>query len=142
VDGPLLAEQLNEASLPGILAHPRTLELGAANGEGALRPGPEAAPPCPGVFLEVVDPKAYRPVTTGLRLLSLLRTLWPEDFSWRRYPTAANPTGEDHLRLLVGSEAVAKGLEDDPALITGELLTQWTHPTGWWARAQPHLLYP
>jgi uncharacterized protein YbbC (DUF1343 family) len=131
VESERLAGHVNEARPPGVLAYPRSLPT----------PSGEPAFLCPGVFLEVVDPNSHRPVALGLRLLVLLRTLWPEDFSWEPYPTAANPSGQDHLSTLLGSHQLAGILEDDPVALSEEAIREATAAPGWWERAEPHLLY-
>jgi uncharacterized protein YbbC (DUF1343 family) len=123
VDGGLLANHLNEEDPPGILAFPHTLDA------------------CPGVRLEVTDPRVHRPVALGLRVLALLRRLWPKAFAWRPYPTAANPGGEGHLLRLLGSRALVRNLEEDPGALDTLRLTHETRAEGWTARAKPHLLY-
>jgi uncharacterized protein YbbC (DUF1343 family) len=141
VDGPELAGHLNEVALPGLLAYSRTLDPSPSSTEPSACPGDLRGTSSPGVFLEVTDPGIHRPVATGLRLLSLLRTLWPTQFSWEPYSTAANPSGKDHLKRLVGSEVIANVLENDPGGVTSDLVQEWTDPGGWWERAEPHLLY-
>ena len=89
MDGAMGAKALNEAGIPGVRAHPHPLS-------------------CPGVRLEVTDPSSLRPVALGLRVLKLLSSLWPRDFQWGPYPTAANPSGEAHLTRLLGSAASAR----------------------------------
>ena len=121
------AAAVNDAGFPGVVAHPRELRR---DGET-----------CPGVWLEVTDPGALRPVSLGLRLLALLGTLWPEAFQWSPYPTAANPRGLDHLLRLTGSAETVQLLERSPASLTPERAAALTRVPGWWERAMPHLLY-
>jgi uncharacterized protein YbbC (DUF1343 family) len=141
LNGTLLAEQLNEAKLPGVLAHAHPLDISSPTNGMSGWPGGGGTPLCPGVRIEVTDPRAHRPVATGLRLLSLLSTLWPGEFSWGTYPTASNPTGEGHLQRLLGSRVVAHAMEADPAGVTEGRIREWTDPGDWWKRAEPHLLY-
>lgn len=141
LDPDLLAEHLEEGPFPGVLAHPLDLGLSPSRGLG---PGPGEDgedPSCPGILLEVTDPGAHRPVALGLRLLALLITLWPDEFSWAPYPTAANPSGEDHLQRLLGSRALASAFVSAPETISEEAIRDWTTAEGWWERAEPHLLY-
>jgi uncharacterized protein YbbC (DUF1343 family) len=121
------AAAVNDAGIPGVRARPRDL--------------PRNGTPCPGVILEVTDASALRPVYMGMRLLTLLRTFWPEKFEWAAYPTAVNPTGGDHLYRLLSSRALVSYLEKDPGDIGDARLRQWTRAQGWWERAEPHLLY-
>ncbi len=56
----------------------------------------------PGIHCEVKDPNNYDAVLNGLILLKLVKDLHPSQFQWAPYPTFANPTGENHLSLLMG----------------------------------------
>ena len=127
--GEQLAFTLNQFDPGGIRAHPHPLAL------------PGEATPCPGVLFEVTSPEEVRPVALGLRLLAVLRTLWPERFSWAPYPTAVNPSGRGHLLRLLAREEVAATLEEAPQRVDGRVLETWTQAPGWWTRAAPHLLY-
>jgi hypothetical protein len=55
-----------------------------------------------GFRIKIIDPTSYSAVMNGLLLLKLLKDLHPHDFKWMPYPTQANPTGENHLSLLLG----------------------------------------
>ena len=127
LDPGVCAAAVNDAGISGVRARPQDL--------------PRNDTPCPGVRLEVTDASALRPVYMGLRLLTLLRTFWPEKFEWAAYPTAVNPTGGDHLYRLLSSRALVSYLEKDPGDIGDARLRQWTRAQGWWERAEPHLLY-
>jgi uncharacterized protein YbbC (DUF1343 family) len=121
------AAAVNHAGFPGVRAHPR--ELRQRDGI------------CPGAEMEVTDPQLLRPVSLGLRLVALLSTLWPKGFRWSPYPTAANPGGQGHLLRLTGSAEAVRILEEAPGAMTLDRVTALTGAPGWWARAEPHLLY-
>ena len=55
-----------------------------------------------GIRIKVKDPYQYPAVMNGLVLLKLIKDLHPNDFRWMPYPTNANPSGENHLSLLLG----------------------------------------
>ena len=55
-----------------------------------------------GIRMKVKDPYHYPAVLNGLLLLKLIKDLHPNDFKWMPYPTNANPSGENHLSLLLG----------------------------------------
>jgi uncharacterized protein YbbC (DUF1343 family) len=55
-----------------------------------------------GIRIKVKDPYHYPAVMNGLLLLKLIKDLHPNDFKWMPYPTNANPSGENHLSLLLG----------------------------------------
>jgi uncharacterized protein YbbC (DUF1343 family) len=127
MDPALGAVELNSIGIPGIRAHVHDL----------LSDGTS----CPGIRLEVTDATTLRPVEMGLRLLTLLRTLWPSEFDWAPYPTVANPAGEDHLYRLLSSRTLVALLVGEPRRVQDARFEAWTRPEGWWERAEPHLLY-
>lgn len=124
-----LADSLNRSGAPGVQAHPRHLSL------------PDHDESCPGVLLEITDPRRVRPVSLGLRLLSVLRSLWPNRFSWTPYPTAVNPGGSGHLLRLLARSEIVETLEGVPGSLDENTLEGWTAAPDWWGRAGPHLLY-
>jgi uncharacterized protein YbbC (DUF1343 family) len=66
-----------------------------------------------GMRIKVIDPYHFNAVLNGLLLLKMIKDLHPKDFKWKSYPTNANPTGENHLSLLLGIEN-AESLFDLP----------------------------
>lgn len=57
---------------------------------------------CNGLYFQVEDHEAFRPVQTGLWLMNHLSRMYPGWLKPATYPTAANPAGENHLDLLLG----------------------------------------
>jgi uncharacterized protein YbbC (DUF1343 family) len=55
-----------------------------------------------GIRIKIIDPKFYDAVFNGLFILKLIKDLHPKEFKWMPYKTNANPTGENHLSLLLG----------------------------------------
>jgi uncharacterized protein YbbC (DUF1343 family) len=55
-----------------------------------------------GIRLKIIEPDFYAAVLNGLLLLKLVKDIHPNEFKWAPYPTSANPTGENHLSLLMG----------------------------------------
>ena len=96
---------------------------------------------CRGIRMEVTDPAAFRPVRTGLALLTAIRQHHPESFRWKTYPTAANPTGEGHFERLVGATDIRPELERDPASFLASLPERLSS-TAWQKEAEPYLCYP
>lgn len=96
---------------------------------------------CRGIRLEVVDPVAFRPVRTGLALLASIRNSHPENFRWKTYPTAANPTGEGHFERLIGITGIRPLLEEDPAALIRSLPDR-LETSAWQKEAEPFLCYP
>ncbi len=129
MDGEKTSEIISQLGLPGLRSKSLLLPL----------PGHDS--PCPGVSLEVTEPEVVRPVALGLRLLTVLLTLWPDQFTWAPYPTAVNPSGKDHLFRLLGTAEAVDALERIPGTIGEAEIKGWTEAPGWWDRVAPHLLY-
>lgn len=135
LDPVALLTLLKEPPLPGVEAIPLELPLPAPATGGA------AGAPCPGIRFEVSEPASVRPVAMGLRLLSLLASRFRSRFEWRPYPTAANPTGEDHQYLLLLRRSLVRTLELQPSRLTPAEIRKAVRAPGWWGRAAPILLY-
>lgn len=93
-----------------------------------------------GINIKVIDPYQYDAVLNGLLLMKLIKDIHPNDFKWMPYPTNANPTGANHLSLLLGIPNAEK-LFDLP-------LQQWLHQVHkllkvneWYSKVEPYLLY-
>ncbi len=103
LDAPALATQYNE---PGLHLQPQTYTAAT---------GPYSGQTCHGLLLTVTDAALYRPVHSGLTLLSAIARLHPQQLKQRPYPTAANPTGHQHLDKLLGQpDAFAQLLSGKP----------------------------
>ncbi len=63
---------------------------------------------CEGVFLDVTDRNAFRPVETGVYLLAALKRLYPRDFRWR---SPSRSTGTYYLDLLAGTTRIRESLD-------------------------------
>lgn len=88
------------------------------------------------LLLSASEPRRVRPVALGVALLEAIGATHPREFEWRPYPTAANPSGRDHLDRLVGTPRVREAIDagrrvPDHVLATGD----------WDTRAGPILLY-
>jgi uncharacterized protein YbbC (DUF1343 family) len=55
-----------------------------------------------GIRIKIIEPKLYSAVMNGLIILKLIKDIHPKEFKWMPYKTNANPTGENHLSLLLG----------------------------------------
>lgn len=95
---------------------------------------------CRGVALQITDRNAFRPVFTGLSMLTLIRNLFPSKFEWKPYPSAANPTGKNHFELLIGRYDWRKQLENNPEQFIQELPGRLSVQQ-WGDEVSPHLLY-
>jgi uncharacterized protein YbbC (DUF1343 family) len=93
-----------------------------------------------GIRVKVIEPHYYDAVLNGLLLLKIIKDIHPKYFKWMPYPTTANPSGENHLSLLLGVPN-AESIFDLP-------LQQWLQKMGvllrvdeWRTLIEPHLIY-
>lgn len=79
---------------------------------------------CHGLRFNVTDSSLFRPVKTAIRVIKLLLDSYPEHVMEAVYPTAANPTGERHLDLLLGvqggMEQIRAGTLENKLPLTNE----------------------
>jgi uncharacterized protein YbbC (DUF1343 family) len=121
-------------------------------------PTPYAGVPCQGVRVLVDDgqggaddgtaaplaeliARSIRPVALGLHLLRVIADRHPTAFAWAGYPTAANPSGDDHFARLIGDRTVASsllGLDEVEARVR---VAAWTGVGDWGMRVAPILMY-
>ena len=93
-----------------------------------------------GIRMKVKDPYHYPAVMNGLLLLKLIKDLHPNDFKWMHYPTNANPSGENHLSLLLGvPNAIA--IFDLPLQQWLQKINALLRVEGWKKNIEPYLLY-
>jgi len=114
IDGEKLAADMNGAGLPGVVFRPAKFTPKAIAAVTADPKYDNIA--CQGIFLEVTDRNAFRPVKTGIYLLSALKRLYPRDFRWR---SPARSTGAFYLDLLAGTTKIRESLDagDPPEAI-------------------------
>ena len=93
-----------------------------------------------GIRIKVIDPYHFNAVLNGLLLLKMIKDIHPKDFEWKPYPTNANPTGENHLSLLLGIEN-AESLFDLPLKDWLTHIVQSLKVTQWENEMKPFLLY-
>jgi len=93
-----------------------------------------------GIRIKIIEPSQYKSVMTGLLLLKLIKDLHPQDFKWQPYPTQANPTGENHLSLLLGIPN-AQQLFDQPLQIWLQHITKLIRVNHWKNEITPFLIY-
>ena len=80
----------NELDCPGMVATPVYFTPTASKHQGAL---------CGGIHLHIVDEESLQPVAVGIRLLDLLRTMYPDDF---QFLNPVRPDGKPFISLLAG----------------------------------------
>jgi len=93
-----------------------------------------------GIRMKVKDPYHYPAVMNGLLLLKLIKDLHPNDFKWMPYPTNANPSGENHLSLLLGIPN-AEAIFDLPLQQWLQKINALLRVEGWKKNIEPYLLY-
>jgi uncharacterized protein YbbC (DUF1343 family) len=100
LNGRALARSLVEARLPGVMIRPHSFRPSFEKHAGQL---------CHGVVLHVTDPRAFRPVTTYLTLLTLARAQAPDAFEFltRPYEFESDRLAFD---LLTGSDAARNAI--------------------------------
>jgi uncharacterized protein YbbC (DUF1343 family) len=125
-----LADKLNQQELPGVVVRAVQFTPTASKYAGQL---------CQGMMLHVLDEQRFRPVATGLHLLSTIMKEHPAQFQWLPYPTADSGAGYGHFDRLIGQLWVREALEKGGG--RDESIAQWTDVGKWTARVEPYLLY-
>lgn len=93
-----------------------------------------------GLRFKVINPENYDAVMTGLLLLKVIKDIHPKNFKWMPYPTQANPTGHQHLSLLLGI-ANAENLFDLPLQSWLQQVNKLIRVNEWKKTIEPYLLY-
>jgi len=94
-----------------------------------------------GIRIKVIEPKHYDAVLNGLLLLKIIKDIHPQDFKWMPYPTTANPSGKNHLSLLLGV-ANAEALFELPLQQWLQQMSILLRVDNWRKDIEPFLLYP
>ena len=90
---------------------------------------------CKGLELVITDEQTFQPVGFGIKLLSLLFSLYPNHIKERPYITNANPTGSAHLDKLLGIKNAFDQFRSNASIETN--ITQ-----SWAEEINSYLLYP
>jgi hypothetical protein len=93
-----------------------------------------------GIRIKIIEPKNYAAVLNGLLLLKLVKDIHPKEFKWMPYKTNANPTGENHLSLLLGVPD-AEAIFDLPLQQWLQKINALIRVEGWKKNIEPYLLY-
>lgn len=94
-----------------------------------------------GIRIKVIEPNYYEAVLNGLLLLKMIKDIHPTQFKWMPYPTNANPTGKNHLSLLLGIPN-AEEIFELPLQQWLQKITLHVKVDSWRKRIAPYLLYP
>lgn len=113
-------------SIPGVIATPVYFTPTASKHQGQL---------CGGIQLHVMDEKALRPVAMGVRLLDLLRTMYPVGF---RFLDPVREDGKPFISLLAGHREF-----ESPAWDADEILRRYEEESAQFReRKAPYEIYP
>jgi uncharacterized protein YbbC (DUF1343 family) len=128
IDAYRLCTALNDLSLPGVRFRPASFRPWADK---------HAEVTCQGVYLHVLDRETFRPLSTGLHLLSVLHSLWPQAFKWLGTSWEGRPP---HFDLLIGNGWVREWIDEGRPV--DKIIAQWSGTLAQFAeQRQPHLLY-
>ena len=126
-----VADSMNARKLPGVRFVPVQMNI-AATGR---KYGGQAIP---GVKMIVTDRATYRPISTTLRLMELIRRLHPMDFQWRG-STSADGKQNFSLDRLTGTTRIRDAIEKGTL---ESLLAAWDRDSKRFQEmSKPYLLY-
>ena len=111
IDGYGLADALNALSLPGVRFRPVFFTPSASKYVGETSQG---------VFVHVIDRARFRPLRTGLHVVSTIRSLWPDTFAWRKTSWEGRPP---HFDLLTGNGWVREQIDNGRPV--SEIVARW-----------------
>jgi len=131
IDEAAFAAALNALRLPGVRFLPATFTPRALPASPDPRFRGEL---CRGVALQIVDPRSFEPVRTGLAAIATLRSLYPGSFRWVR------DEREYWIDLLLGTDRPRLAL--DAGVPLEEILEKEASLVESFIRERkPHLLY-
>jgi uncharacterized protein YbbC (DUF1343 family) len=110
IDGVKLSSELNSKKLPGVLF--RTAYFSPAFSK-------YAGEPCCGVQVHVIDRAVFKPVETGLHVITAIAKLHPNDFQWIK-PRSDQP---HYFDLLAGTNRIRRMLEG--GVLVEEIVEGW-----------------
>lgn len=80
---------------------------------------------CNGLRLTITDVSIFRPVQTGLQLIHLITSLYPDHCKERLYRTRANPTGKGHPDKLTGVHHCFEKIKNGKLSESGKIISVW-----------------
>lgn len=102
VDAAKLAQEMNRQHLAGVRFEPLTFTP-QAKAHSAMPKFKGQV--CSGVFIRVTERRIFQPVRTGIALISTLKNLYPQQFSWSAT-----------IDRLYGSDILRKGLDQGQSM--------------------------
>jgi uncharacterized protein YbbC (DUF1343 family) len=131
LDSEAWSSLLNDLGLPGARFRPVAFQPTAGKYTGQE---------CYGVQVHVLDRNAYRPVRTGLHLLSTARRIAAGRFGWLSHDWDGRPAQIEHVDLLAGDSTVREAV--DAGLPVSEVEERWAPGLQFFgADRRRHLLY-
>jgi uncharacterized protein YbbC (DUF1343 family) len=124
------AESLNRLHLPGVWFRPAYFQPTFQKWAGEM---------CGGVQIHVRDREVFEPYLTGIEIISVANTLYPESFHWRNPPYEYE---EEKLPI-----EILSGGQEIPEMIrrqtpSGEVRSSWeSDVAGFLVRRNPYLMY-
>jgi len=114
IDAETLAKTLNKENLPGLFFRPQYFKPQFQNWSGTV---------CGGVLLHITARNKIKPLVTSIALLSSIKKLYPDDFSWRK---EAYEFVNDRLAidLLYGNPTLREAIESN-TLSINDLESNW-----------------
>lgn len=109
IDANEFANIMNEKNYPGILFKPCQFIPSDSI---------YANEKCNGLSLSVVEKEIFKPVITGLGIITALFARYPDQVKERFYKTIANPDGSGHLDKLLGIKNIFKLLKAGQTIST------------------------
>ncbi len=111
IDAYRLVDALNDLDLAGVRFRPVFFAPSASKYAGQT---------CQGVYLHVVDRARFRPLRSGLHVLSTIRSLFPDAFAWLGTSWEGRPP---HFDLLMGNGWVREWI--DAGRPVDEVVARW-----------------
>lgn len=126
LDAHAWAETMNRLDLPGVRFRPVFFTPTFSKHQGVL---------CQGVEVHVTDPRAFRPVETGLHLLATARAQNEEAFRW---VPPLGEVGQWFIDLLAGTDELRAALDAGQPIT--EIISSWQHAAAEWTRRRTEFL--
>jgi len=122
INGFHLADRLNALGLAGVRFRPVSFSPNFSKFRGEI---------CQGVQIHVIDRNIYSPIQTGLKIVALLRQMYPKDFTWL----------EKHFDRLAGNGTTRLGIEQGETW--DKISSDWPLSLRQFlAQREKYLLYP
>lgn len=116
-----LAEQISKLKIPGLVFYPYSFKPMWSHYAGEY---------CQGIFIKSSLDKNFLPAKAALQVINVLSLLYPYNLKEALYPTAANPSGQNHLDLLLGMKQSFTKIASEKKL-SDEYLDEVTNADDW-----------